>query len=164
MGPGLHALRAAALVVGCCAGASALAGETPPQLWLDSGFLSHHVQHRGRYNEHNDGLGLEWHFGSGDWQLDAGHYRNSLRQGSNYLQLGWTPLKAELPWRMQARLGASVGAVDGYPSVRHGGWFPTLVPVLSLEGSRVGVNLVYIPTVGKRVDGAYAVQLKFRAF
>jgi hypothetical protein len=46
--------------------------------------------------------------------------------------------------------------------VRHGGYWATLVPVVSLESRHVGLNFVYIPSVGKRVDGAYALQLKVR--
>jgi hypothetical protein len=55
-----------------------------------------------------------------------------------------------------------VGAVNGYPKVRHGGYWATLVPMVSLESRRVGLNFVYIPSVGKRVDGAYALQVKLR--
>jgi hypothetical protein len=131
------------------------------ELWVTSGFLSRHTHHRSRYNEHNDGLGVEWRF-AGQWQANAGHYRNSVRHGSTYLQLGWTPLQAQLPMDLRMRSGFSLGAVNGYPKVRRGGYWATFVPVVSLESERVGLNFVYIPSVGKRVDGAYALQLKLR--
>jgi hypothetical protein len=140
---------------------SSSAAPSPQELWVTSGFLSHHTAHAHRYNQHNDGLGVEWRFAD-DWQLNAGHYRNSVRHGSTYGQLAWAPLQAAMPLDLRLRAGASVGLIDGYPKVRHGSWFGTLVPAVMLEGSRVGLNFVYIPTVGKRVDGAYAVQLKFR--
>jgi hypothetical protein len=157
----------AALLLACGALSTAQATDGPAdsgfdrELWVTSGFLSHHIHHHSRYNEHNDGLGLEWRFLQ-DWQLNAGHYRNSVHHGSSYAQLGWTPLQRELPLDLRLRAGFSVGAVNGYPKVRHGGYWATLVPVVSLESRRVGLNFVYIPSVGKRVDGAYALQLKVR--
>lgn len=134
-------------------------------LWLTSGFLSHHTGQSThyRYNQHNDGVGLEWHQ-SPSWQFNAGHYRNSVRHGSTYLQAAWMPLGLHLGDGVRLQAGASLGVVNGYPKVDHGGYFPTLVPALALEGRRVGVNLVYIPSVGKRVDGAFALQLKLRLF
>ncbi|AKJ32177.1 hypothetical protein [Caldimonas brevitalea] len=129
--------------------------------WITSGFLSYHTRHASRYRRANNGLGVEWHLPR-HWQLNAGRYRNSLDHGSSYLQAGWTPLGVSLGERLQLRVGASVGVVNGYPKVKDGGFFPTLVPVVSLEGSRLGANLVYIPSVDKRVDGAFALQLKVR--
>lgn len=166
-----HTLRA------LCAAACVIAGTTAPafaqadppadgafrqQLWLSTGFLSHHTAHAARYNQHNDGAGLEWRWAP-DLQLNAGHYRNSVRHGSTYAQLAWTPLDSPLPLDLRVRAGASVGVINGYPKVNHGGYFATLVPVVSMEWKRrVGLNLVYIPTVGKRVDGAFAIQLKLQ--
>jgi hypothetical protein len=131
------------------------------ELWLTTGFLSHHTGHAHKYNQHNDGLGAEWRVAP-QWQFNAGHYRNSVRHGSTYLQAGWMPLDEQPAEGWRVRGGASVGLIDGYPKVRHGGYFPTLVPALSLETSRIGLNTLYIPSVGKRVDGAFAIQLKLR--
>ncbi|MED5618658.1 hypothetical protein [Ideonella sp. BN130291] len=131
------------------------------ELWVATGFRSHHTAHASRYNQRNDGLGLEWRW-SPQVQFNAGHYRNSVRHGSTYAQVAWTPLDTALPSDFRVRGGASVGVINGYPKVRHGGYFATLVPVMSLEWQRVGINFLYIPSVGKRVDGAYAVQLKLR--
>jgi len=132
------------------------------ELWVTTGFRSHHTGNNGLYNEHNSGLGAEWRFAR-DWQLNAGHYKNSMSRGSSYLQAAWMPLELALPAQARLRGGASVGAVNGYPAVKDGGWFPTLVPTLALEWQRIGLNLVYIPSIGKRVDGAIALQLKVRA-
>jgi hypothetical protein len=143
---------------------TAPASDSSRELWVTTGFLSHHTGQstRYRYNEHNDGIGLEWHWAP-QWQLNAGHYRNSVRRNSSYLQAAWMPWAHEWPdagWRMQA--GASLGVVNGYPKVEHSRYFGTLVPALALEGRRFGANLVYIPSVGKKVDGAFALQLKLR--
>jgi hypothetical protein len=133
------------------------------EVWVASGFLSYHVKNRDRYRQGNSGIGAEWRFAR-QWQLNAGHYNNSVGHDSNYFQVGWMPLAfgADDGWRVRA--GASVGVVNGYPNARNGGYFPTLVPVLSVEWKRVGMNVVYIPTVGGRVDGAVALQLKARVF
>ena len=59
------------------------ATEFKPQLWLDSGFWSHHTkQNSGKpYREHNAGLGVEWHVREGlghgidaEGQWLAGHF------------------------------------------------------------------------------------------
>ena len=133
------------------------------RLWVESGFWSHHTEPRkvGSYRENNYGLGLEWQFAE-SWQLNAGHYRNSVNRPSNYLQVGWTPLSWSPMEDLTFTAGASVGVVNGYPKI-HEGYFPTLIPMASVEWRRIGVNLVYIPSVG-RIHGAYAAQLKLRAF
>ena len=133
------------------------------EVWVASGFLSYHVRNRDQYRQGNSGIGAEWRFAR-QWQLNAGHYNNSVGRASNYFQVGWMPLNlgADDGWRLRA--GASLGVVNGYPNARNGGYFPTLVPVLSVEWKRVGMNVVYIPTVGGRVDGAVALQLKARVF
>jgi hypothetical protein len=140
------------------------AEEFRSELWLDSGFWSHHTKQRKNttYREQNEGIGLEWRFAP-QWQVNAGHYRNSLSQPSNYLQVGWMPLAWRPLGDLKFELGASVGVVNGYSGIANGGYFPTLVPVASTEWKRVGVNLVYIPSVG-RIHGAYAAQLKFKLF
>ena len=54
------------------------------------------------------------------------------------------------------------GVFDGYPRVNHGGWFPGLLPVATLEHGRFGMNLLIIPDIGDKVYGAAVLQLKFR--
>ncbi|MEK8024989.1 MAG: hypothetical protein RLY78_1542 [Pseudomonadota bacterium] len=132
-------------------------------LWLTSGFLSHHTRHADRYNERNDGLGLEWRLND-DWQVNLGHYRNSVRHGSSYLQLAWTPWQIGDGEGPRLRLGGSVGLVNGYPTLAGGRWYPTLMPMAGAEWGRVGLNLVYIPTVDRRVDGAFALQARIRVW
>lgn len=143
--------------------APAAQADTGRQLWITSGFLSYHTRHADRYRSANTGIGAEWHL-SERWQLNAGHYTNSVNGSSNYLQAGWAPLAMQLGANTRLRLGASLGVVNGYKSVRDGGYFPTLVPMLAIEHRRVGANLVYIPSLDDRVDGALAVQFKARLF
>ncbi len=136
-------------------------------LWITSGFWSQH-DHGGRgkpaggWNESNTGIGAEYAFDE-DWRLSAGVYENSVFETSRYAQLVWSPPMTT--WRHGAatlQLGAAAGVVDGYPGMRDGGFFPTLLPVASLEWHRVGLNLTYIPSIGGNVAGAFALQLKFR--
>jgi hypothetical protein len=161
-------LHGSALVLALMAAAAgAQAAEEPvafkSRLWLESGFWSHHTTPRkvGVYRENNYGLGVEWQFARA-WQLNAGHYRNSVNRPSNYLQVGWSPLNWSPTDDLTFTAGASVGVVNGYPKI-HEGYFPTLIPMATVEYRRVGLNLVYIPSVG-RIHGAYAAQLKLRAF
>jgi hypothetical protein len=161
-------LHGSALVLALMAAAAgAQAAEEPApfksRLWLESGFWSHHTTPRkvGVYRENNYGLGVEWQFAR-SWQLNAGHYRNSVNRPSNYLQVGWTPLNWSPTDDLTFTAGASVGVVNGYPKI-HEGYFPTLIPMATVEYRRVGLNLVYIPSVG-RIHGAYAAQLKLKAF
>lgn len=153
-----------ALLLPPCAGmaqTTAPEAEGASQWWVSSGFWSHHTRRADHYQQNNTGIGVEWHAGGEwkDWQLNAGHYRNSRNRPSNYLQAGWMPLHLSLPAGFSLTAGASVGVVNGYPRMKGGGYFPTLVPALSLQWQRVGLNLVYIPSVGT-VDGAFALQLK----
>lgn len=143
---------------------TAPASEFRSELWLDTGFWSHHTKERKNkpYRETNEGIGFEWRFAP-NWQINAGHYRNSLGAPSNYAQAGWMPLTYEPVGELKVKLGASVGVVNGYEGIANGGYFPTLVPVVSTEWKRLGLNLVYIPSVG-RIHGAYAAQLKIKAF
>lgn len=160
-----------------CAGLTAAAGASPAapadagepgdafrrEVWVASGFLSYHVRNRDRYRQGNSGIGGEWRF-SRQWQLNVGHYNNSVGRDSNYFQVAWMPAIFGNEKALRLRAGASLGVVNGYPQARGGGYFPTLVPVVSVEWKRVGLNVVYIPTVGGRVDGAVALQLKARLY
>jgi hypothetical protein len=38
------------------------------------------------------------------------------------------------------------------------------MPMAGAEWGRVGLNLVYIPTVDRRVDGAFALQARIRVW
>lgn len=163
----LAAFGAAATLLLAPALARADAPEPDGQrLWLTTGFVSHHVGGGSphRYNERNGGLGIEYTLGP-DWQLAAGAYKNSVREHSRYAQAVWTPeLTRTRLGDCKLGLGAALGVVDGYPAMRRGGFFPTVLPVASIEWKRVGVNLTYIPSLAGNVTGAFAVQLKLAVF
>jgi hypothetical protein len=62
------------------------------------------------------------------------------------------------------RAGVIVGAFDGYPRMRDGGWFPAALPAASIEYGRLGVNLTIVPTYKDRLNGAVALQFKLRVW
>jgi hypothetical protein len=59
------------------------------------------------------------------------------------------------------KAGVAVGAFNGYPQMRDGGWFPAVLPVMTIEGSRVGLNISYTPKIGDKVNSALSFQVKF---
>ena len=118
-------------------------------LWVTSGFVSKHTHQQEVRNEKNTGLGLEYSL-SPTWAISGGFYKNSVYQRSRYLQAVWTPLEAG-----PVKIGLAMGVVNGYPNK---GYFPTLLPVLSVGY----MNMTYIPSVGKSVEGAFALQLKVK--
>jgi len=134
--------------------------QNSPQIWLTSGFLSHHFKRDAGYNERNYGLGAELQFDQTN-AMAAGVYRNSVRQTTHYLHFVWTPLELG-----PLRLGAAAGIIDGYPQLNNGGTSFAVMPVASTSfkvlAQDAGLNFVYIPTVARRVDGALALQLKIR--
>jgi hypothetical protein len=134
--------------------------DSGPQLWLTSGFISHHFNRDAGYNERNHGIGGELRFDDTN-TVAGGVYRNSVRQTTHYLHFVWTPLEVG-----PVRLGAAVGIIDGYPRLNNGGIAFALMPVASTSfkvlSQDVGVNFVYIPTIAQRVDGALALQFKIR--
>jgi hypothetical protein len=60
------------------------------------------------------------------------------------------------------KLGAVVGAFNGYPNAYDGGWFPALIPVAAMEGSQFGVNVAFVPTIANKLHGGVSFQLKYR--
>lgn len=136
--------------------------KTEKKIWLTSGFLSRHLERDINYNERNTGIGFELQLDETS-TISAGLYRNSVRERTHYLQYIWTPLS----WRA-VRFGAAAGILDGYPELNDGKWALSLIPVVNVNfklfGHDAGVNLVYIPTIAEKVDGAFAVQMKVRVF
>jgi hypothetical protein len=134
--------------------------ESSPQIWLTSGFLSHHFKRDAGYNEQNTGLGFEYRFDDSN-AIVGGIYRNSVRERSHYLEYAWTPIGIG-----PVRIGAAAGGVDGYPQLRNGKLAFAFMPIATVDfklfNHDAGLNFVYIPTVAPRVDGALAMQLKIR--
>jgi len=140
--------------------ANAAEPEYSPQVWLNPGIYSHHFDRSQNFREENLGLGAEVLF-TPDHGLIAGTYINSERARTRYGVYEWRPLHWQ-PAGINVSVAILAGAFDGYPRYRNGGWFLAAMPVLAIEGRRVGVNLSIIPTIKDRLDGAIAIQFKLR--
>jgi len=128
----------------------------PKAVWLNAGFYTSHFDHDKGLRNANPGLGLDWALND-TYALTAGGFKNSDNQHSNYLGL------YVMPWKWQMfKAGAVVGAFDGYPRANQGGWFPALIPMVSVEGERWGLNTAIIPTVKDKLYGGISFQLKYK--
>ena len=128
----------------------------PKAVWLNAGFYTSHFDHDKGLRNANPGLGIEWALND-TYALTAGGFKNSDNQHSNYLGL------YVMPWRLGSfKLGAVVGTFDGYPRANQGGWFPALIPIVSMEGKRWGLNTAIIPTVKDKLYGGISFQLKYK--
>ena len=124
-------------------------------VWINPGFYSHHFDKSKDLNNHNHGFGVEATI-SNTYSLTAGVFENSDRQTSHYIGAYVMPFQ-----RGAFKAGAAVGAFDGYPKMREGGWFPAVVPTMAIEGRRVGLNVFLIPKIGDKVNSALSFQVKF---
>jgi len=153
------------IVFGSCAAlssASAADREFSPQVWINPGIYSRHFDRSTHFREDNVGLGAEVVLAP-DHAVMGGSFINSQRARTRYGAYQWRPLH----WQYgdtSVSAGIIVGAFDGYPRYREGAWFIAPMPVLAIEGKRVGVNLSIIPSIKDRVDGAVAVQIKLRVW
>jgi hypothetical protein len=132
------------------AGPAALA-----DVWVNPGFYSHHFDTSKNLNNNNHGFGIEATV-SKTYSLTAGVFENSDRHTSHYVGAYVMPFQ-----RGSLKAGVAVGAFDGYPKMREGGWFPAVLPVMAIEGSRVGLNISYIPKIGDKLNSALSFQVKF---
>ena len=140
------------------------AQDAPPrrQVWLNPGFFSWHFDRDQNFNEENWGVGVEVVFAP-DHTLMAGIFNNSDREQSRYAAYQWRPLHWH-PSGIDVSAGIALGAFDGYPNNRDGGWFVALLPVLAVEGKYVGANFSIVPTIKDKVHGAVVLQIKFRVW
>jgi hypothetical protein len=132
------------------------------QVWVNPGTFSYHFDRNKDLREDNTGLGAELALAD-DHVIAAGSFINSNRGRSHYGAYQWRPLH----WRpagIKVHAGIAAGAFDGYPNYRNGAWFPAALPMLTLEGERVGANIFFVPTIKNRLDGAIAVQFKLRVW
>ena len=127
------------------------------ELWLNPGFYSYHVQRNKGLNDNNIGLGAEYRYSTAN-SVTLGVFENSDRQTSHYAGWYWQPLGLG-----PVRIGAVVGAIDGYP-MWNGGWFVAVIPAASIEYSSIGANLLLIPSYKNKLYGSITFQLKLRVF
>jgi hypothetical protein len=143
--------------------ANAADSEFSPQVWLNPGIYSYHFDRSQHFREDNWGVGAEVLLAP-DHALMVGTYINSERAHTRYGAYQWRPLHWQPGVDINVSAGIIAGAFDGYPRYRDGGWFLAAMPVLAIEGKRVGVNLSVVPTIKDRLDGAIAVQIKLRVW
>ena len=157
----LVAASAALLIaIECCA--QHAAEETGAQVWLNPGSFSYHFDRDKDLRGKNTGVGAELMLAE-DHVLAAGSFINSDRKRSHYGAYMWRPLHWEFT-DVKVHAGVAVGGFDGYPNYRDGDWFPAALPVLSVDGERVGVNLFFVPTIANRTNGAISAQFKIRVW
>lgn len=125
-------------------------------LWLNAGFLSHHLQNDSRYNDRNGGLGIEWNLMPG-YSLTAGQFNNSNDVTSHYVGAYLMPVQ----WG-PVRFGVAAGGFNGYPTYKGGGWFAAAIPAMSVEGERWGLNVLYVPPVIPDVASVLSFQIKYK--
>ncbi|PWF45989.1 hypothetical protein C7C56_017180 [Massilia glaciei] len=128
------------------------------EVWLDSGFATFHVDDDKGLNGRNPGAGLEYRFSS-TMSATAGRFLNSDNDHTVYAGVIYQPYQIG-----PVRLGAVFAALNGYPKMRDGGWFPALIPTATIEYKRVGVNLAFVPGYKDKLHAGVSVQLKFRVW
>ena len=138
--------------------ASAADIEPPRQVWLNPGFFSWHFDRSENFREDNWGVGAEVVLAP-DHAVMAGTFINSDRERSRYAAYQWRPLHWQT-YGINVSAGIALGVFDGYQKMNNGGWFIGLLPLLAVEGKRVGANFSIVPTIKDRVQGAVVVQIK----
>jgi len=133
-----------------------------PQVWINPGLYSLHFDSSKGLRNNNIGLGAEVLLAD-DHGLMGGTFINSNGARTHYAAYEWRPLHWQFAG-VNIGAGIAVGAFDGYPKYRDGGWFVAPLPLLSIEGKTFGANIGVIPTVANRFDGAIAVQIKLRVW
>lgn len=128
------------------------------ELWINPGMYSYHFQKDQNLNNSNWGIGAEYRFNAVA-SVAIGNFKNSDNGHSSYVGIYYQPLAIGM-----VKLGLVAGGFNGYQSTNNGGWFPAVLPALTIEDERIGLNVFFIPTVGDRVHGAISFQLKVKAF
>ena len=139
-------------------GLDLIAPSPTQEVWLTSGFVTHHFQQDKNLNGNNPGWGLEYRYATTQ-SVTLGEFFNSDRQTTRYLGIGWQPLAIG-----PVRIGLFAGALDGYPKMENGNWFLAAIPLISTEHGRLGANFTIIPTYRDRLYGGISLQLKFRLY
>jgi hypothetical protein len=156
----------ALVLVGAASWAAAAQADTQPghaeQVWLNPGIYSLHFDSDKGLRNNNIGFGAEVML-TRDHVLMAGTFINSNRARTRFGAYQWRPLHWQFSG-VDVGAGIAIGAFDGYPNYRDGGWFVAPLPLLSIEGKMLGANLSLIPTVKNRFDGALAIQVKLRVW
>jgi len=143
-------------------GARAADAEFSRQVWINPGIYSYHFDRSADFRDNNIGFGAEVLLAP-DHAVMGGTFINSQSARTHYGAYQWRPLHWQ-PAGINVSAGIILGAFDGYPTYRNGGWFIAPMPVLAIEGDRVGVNLSVIPKVHEGMGAAMAFQVKLRVW
>jgi hypothetical protein len=153
------------IVVGfgmAASGANAADAEFSRQVWINPGVYSYHFDRSAGFRDNNVGVGVEV-LVARDHALMGGTFINSQSARTHYGAYQWRPLH----WHaggVDVSAGIILGAFDGYPSYRSGGWFIAPMPVLAIDGNRVGINLSIVPKVADSMGAAMSFQIKLRVW
>jgi hypothetical protein len=128
------------------------------ELWVNPGMYSYHFQKDQNLNNNNWGVGLEYRFNSVA-SATVGNFKNSDNGHSSYAGIYYQPIAIG-----PIKLGLVAGGFNGYQSTNNGGWFPAVLPAITIEEGRFGANVFFIPTVGDKVHGAISLQLKVKLY
>ena len=134
-----------------------------PELWVNPGLYSFHFDSSKGYRANNIGVGGEVHITKNHGAV-AGTFINSDRARSQYVGYQWRPLHWQPTEGIRVSGNLIIAAFDGYPRMRNGGWFAAALPVVAVEGKRLGANVTIVPNYGNRLHGAVAVQIKLRVW
>lgn len=117
--------------------------------------LSYHTDRSVKHNEVNPGLGVEIDMPEPDTRVIAGFYKNSEWRQTVYAGASWTP------WHFgrYVKAGMAIGIATGYQPQNLLGLTPIGAAVLSVEGDRVGANVMALPPVGQ-YPGVFGLQVK----
>jgi hypothetical protein len=92
-----------------------------------------------------------------NWSVTAGRFINSNNAYSNYAGAYYLPFY----WG-RWKAGVVGGTFNGYPNAFDGGWFPAILPVVTVEGECFGLNIALVPPLKDRLYGAVSFQLKLK--
>jgi hypothetical protein len=128
------------------------------EFWINPGMYSYHFQKDQNLNNNNWGVGLEYRFNTVA-SVTLGNFKNSDNGHSSYAGIYYQPIAIG-----PIRLGVVAGGFNGYQSTNNGGWFPAVLPALTIEDGIFGANIFFIPTLGDRVHGAISLQIKVKLY
>ncbi len=138
------------------------AAEPFPRVWINPGIYSWHFERNRGLRETNPGLGAEY-VRSREHVFMGGTFINSEKERTKYAGYQWRPLQ----WKIADATitgGIFLGALNGYPRFRNGGWFVVPLPIVAIEYGRIGANFTFVPEIKGQLYGAIAAQIRFRVW
>lgn len=121
------------------------------ELWITGTLISYHTDRSSHYNEFNPGIGLEYKL-SNKFKFVLGEYKNSIRRQSEYIGITYVPFEIK-----GVKIGFTMGLVSGYSD----SIAPMILPVVGIEGQKVGINLIILPPKILST-GVIGLQLKYK--